>query len=42
MPTKSRPENKIDAAVALFIAISRARLMPVQEKTITYRGLRSV
>lgn len=42
MPTKSRPENKIDAAVALCLSLSRARLMPVQEKTITYRGLRSV
>ncbi|MFC6644445.1 terminase large subunit [Granulicella cerasi] len=26
MPDKSRPENKIDCAVALFIAMSRARL----------------
>jgi phage terminase large subunit-like protein len=26
MPEKERPENKIDAAVALFIAMSRARL----------------
>jgi phage terminase large subunit-like protein len=26
MPSKSAPENKIDAAVALFIAMSRARL----------------
>jgi phage terminase large subunit-like protein len=26
MPSKSRPENKIDAAVALFIAMARARL----------------
>jgi len=31
MPYKERPENKIDAAVALFIAMSRARLMPVAE-----------
>ncbi len=26
MPDKARPESKIDAAVALFIAMSRARL----------------
>lgn len=30
MPDKSRPENKIDAAVALFIAMSRAMVAPVQ------------
>ena len=28
MPDKQRPENKIDAAVALFIAMSRAMLAP--------------
>lgn len=29
MPTKQRPENKIDCAIALLIAMCRARLMPV-------------
>jgi len=29
MPDKERPENKIDAAVALFIAMSRAMVMPL-------------
>jgi phage terminase large subunit-like protein len=33
MPTKARPENKIDAAIALLIAICRARLIPVQTTT---------
>ena len=28
MPEKERPENKIDAAIALFIAMSRAMLAP--------------
>jgi phage terminase large subunit-like protein len=31
MPEKERPENKIDAAVALFIAMSRAMLAPVND-----------
>lgn len=28
MPTKQRPESKIDAAMALFLAMARARLIP--------------
>jgi phage terminase large subunit-like protein len=32
MPEKERPENKIDAAVALFIAMSRAMLAPSTPK----------
>lgn len=34
MPEKSRPDNKIDAAVALFIAMSRARLMPTTQTSV--------
>jgi phage terminase large subunit-like protein len=30
MPDKQRPENKIDAAIALFIAMRRAMLMPTE------------
>jgi phage terminase large subunit-like protein len=41
MPTKSRPESKIDAAMALFIAMSRAMLAPPPPPK-RYTGLRSV
>lgn len=41
MPEKERAENKIDAAMATFFAMSRARLIPVST-AIKYRGLRSV
>jgi phage terminase large subunit-like protein len=33
MPMKSRPEAKIDCAVALLIAMTQARLLPVQTTT---------
>ena len=43
VPGKSREENKIDAAVALLMALSRARLaVPKPTNTIRYRGLRTV
>ena len=41
MPDKERAENKIDAAMATFFAMSRAMLIPV-ETAIRYRGLRSI
>ena len=42
MPDKERPENKIDCAVALFIAMSRAMKIPSDDGGTSYRGLRSV
>lgn len=42
MPDKARPESKIDAAMALFLAMTRAMLGPPKPNTISYRGLRSV
>ncbi|HEV2324553.1 MAG TPA: terminase TerL endonuclease subunit [Terracidiphilus sp.] len=35
MPSKEKPENKIDAAIALFIAMSRAMLAPAQPDNVT-------
>jgi phage terminase large subunit-like protein len=32
MPDKERPENKIDAAIALFIAMSRAMVAPTKKR----------
>jgi phage terminase large subunit-like protein len=37
MPDKERPENKIDAAMALFLAMSRAMLAPAQKKRLSFQ-----
>ena len=39
-PKKERPENKIDPAIALIMALGRA--LAGEEQTMTYTGLRSV